>query len=90
MKSPSGQDLVFTGTVSEMVMMPAKAVPQKAWFVTVKVEKVLSGSFSGETFSFRIHSPSKSGLSKGHSYTIEAKWVGDGYVVDDLQWTRPR
>ncbi|MFT3775046.1 MAG: hypothetical protein QM820_57595 [Minicystis sp.] len=76
--------------MSEIVMMPAKAVPQKSWIVTVKVEKVLSGSFSGESFSFRIHSPAKSGLSKGHSYTIEAKWVGDGYAVDELQWMRPK
>jgi hypothetical protein len=58
------------------------------WLVTVVVEKVVSGEFSGSTFSFAVHSPAMSGLEVGRFYTVRAEWNGSGYVVDPLQWRR--
>jgi hypothetical protein len=44
---------------------------------------------AARTFAFRVHSPSRSGLVVGGSYDVEARWTGDGYLVDGYQW-RPR
>lgn len=85
--SPS-KDLVFTGTVTEIRAVSVPRSPQR-WQVTVNVDKVLSGDFSGSTFSFLVHSPVKSGLQLGGSYTIKATWNGNGYLVDEHQWRKP-
>jgi hypothetical protein len=78
--------LVFEGTVTAIRTV---ANERKPWLVTVNVTKVISGAFSGSTFELVVHSPVLAGLKKGRSYTIEADWNGDGYVVDEGQWRRP-
>jgi hypothetical protein len=79
--------LVFEGTV---VAIGTVKHPRKPWVITVQVTKVVRGEFSGSTFEFLVHSPARSGLEKGRSYTIEAVWKDDGYAVDENQWRRPR
>jgi len=78
-------DLVFLGTVAEMTSSP---LPQSrlGWVVQCEVDRVVSGTFPGKTFSFRIHSPSKSGLEVGKQYTITATRTPDGFHVDQHQW----
>jgi len=77
--------LVFEGTVTSITMINHELTP---WLVTLSVEKVLSEEFAGPTFSFAVHSPAKSGLAMGRSYTVRAEWKDGGYVVDPLQWRR--
>jgi hypothetical protein len=85
---PTSKEMVLVGKVTSL--KPGGGNELKRWIVTVKVDKVVSGDFSGPTFQFAVHSPSQSGLEKGRSYTIEAVWDGTGYTVDELQWTRKR
>ncbi|MFL6262492.1 MAG: hypothetical protein ACJ76Y_22570 [Thermoanaerobaculia bacterium] len=83
---PGEGDLVFVGTVTKIVPTSDKL---KSWAVTVRVERIVSGTFSGTSFTFAVHSPAISGLKVGKSYTIRATWTKDGYVVDERQWRRP-
>lgn len=79
--------LVFEGTVTAIRNLDHALTP---WLITVKVTKVVSGEFSATTFQFVVHSPSRAGLEKGKSYTIEAVWRDGAYVVDENQWRRPK
>jgi hypothetical protein len=58
----------------------------KNWAVTLKVDEVLAGTFAGDTFTFRVHSPAKSRLAVGQHIELVAQATESGYVVDDLQW----
>ena len=78
-------DIIFLGTV-EKIYISALEHSNLNWVVQCRVDKVISGKFEGKSFSFRIHSPSQSSLKVGEQYKIEAKWIGDGYTVDELQW----
>jgi hypothetical protein len=77
--------LVFLGTVQSIA---SSTIPQSLanWVVTFRVDRIESGEFDGKTFSFRIHSPSKSGLETGRQYVVEAMRTGAGYEVDQYQW----
>lgn len=79
--------LVLEGTVTSIRQIDHEFTP---WLVTVMVEKVVFGEFSGAMFSFAVHSPAMSGLEVGRSYTVRAVWKDGGYVVDPLQWRRPK
>ncbi len=57
------------------------------WIVRTRVLEIIAGEFAGEQFSFRIHSPSRSGLEVGVTFTIRAEWTGTGYRVDEHQWS---
>ena len=80
-----GADLVFVGKLTELtpVSMPGTRI---RWTVKMAVKKVVSGRFSGDTFSFGVHSPTKSGLVVGGAYEVRATETPEGYVVDELQW----
>ena len=78
-------DLVFIGTVDEIENAPLD-YSLANWIVTFRVEKVITGSFSGKTFSFRVHSPSQSGLTVGSMYTVAAEKTDEGYKIDQYQW----
>jgi hypothetical protein len=84
---PATNDLVLMGEVTWLNRRGGD--PSKEWIVTVRIKTVITGEFSGKTFQFAVHSPAQSGLKKGRSYKIEAVWTGDGYAVDQLQWTKP-
>ena len=80
------ESLVFRGTVTTLQPAPVPA-SNADWIVTLHVEQVLAGKFSGSEFSFRVHSPAQSGLRPGETYTVRATAMGDGgYRVDPLQW----
>jgi hypothetical protein len=81
----SKPDLVFLGTVQSI---ESSIVPQSLanWVVTFRVDRIQSGEFGGKTFSFRIHSSSKSGLETGKQYVVEATRTDAGYEVDQYQW----
>lgn len=76
--------LVFRGTVIKITGPTADFL--QPWVITTRVDKVLSGSFSGRQFQFSVHSPSQSGLNVGKQYTIRATRTKAGYSVSELQW----
>jgi len=88
-KGEVAQDLVFLGTVQEIRQSGMPRTAMLEWIIHTRVDKVVSGRFSGETFSFLVHSPSRSGLEKGKQYKIKAKWTGEGYRVNQNQWMQP-
>jgi hypothetical protein len=79
--------LVFLGTVEKLDTSP---LPQSTlnWVVQCRVDKIVTGQFSGKTFSFRIHSPARSGLEVGKQYKIVAKRTAEGFAVDQYQWMK--
>lgn len=81
-------DFSFVGTVKEIKASPLKAPSLANWVVVFSVDKATAGEFSKPTFSIRVHSPAKSGLEVGKQYSVQAKWNGTGYDVDEFQWMR--
>ena len=77
------KDLVFIGTVRKIYPFSAPATLRRRWAVRAHVDRVVSGTFSGDTFTFTVHSPAQSGLRVGRAYTINATWTIEGYVVDE-------
>ena len=84
----SPKDLVFIGTITKIYPFSAPANMRRRWAVRAHVDRVVSGTFSGDTFTFTVHSPTLSGLQVGGTHTIKAKWIDKGYVVDELQWMK--
>ena len=58
------------------------------WIVIFNVDKIISGLFTEKTFSFRIHSPVKSGLKVGLKCIVKATKTQTGYLVDQYQWMK--
>src|SRR4030095_11228894 len=65
------QDLVFIGTVTKIYPAPSRH-SRRNWTVVTRVDRVVSGEFSGKTFSFMVHSPAQLGLRVGRAYTLKA------------------
>jgi hypothetical protein len=80
-------DLIFLGTIEKMEASPLTHSTEN-WIVHCRVDQVLSGDFPGKTFSFRVHSPAKSGIEVGKQYKIEAKRTTEGYTIDQYQWRK--
>jgi len=87
MHSISPNDLAFLGTVTSI---KSSRIPNSSlnWIVRCNVEKVLSGIYEKDTFSFRVHSPTRSGLSSIGRLTVVAKKNNNGYSVDENQWMK--
>jgi hypothetical protein len=80
-------DLVFRAVVEAIECAPLGVCGGFLdWVVRVRVEEVIAGTFDGQHFSFRVHSPSRAGLREGTRCTFTARWTGNGYVVDENQW----
>ena len=79
----SKKDLVYIGTVTAIVSAKT-GDPTRSWVIATSVVKVVSGSLSSSTFEFAIHSPARAGLEVGASYTITARWHGNGYLVSEI------
>ena len=79
----SPRDLVFVGTITNIYPFSAPATMRRRWAVRTHVDRVVSGTFSGDTFTFTVHSPALSGLRVGRAHTIKATWTIEGYVVDE-------
>jgi hypothetical protein len=84
--APSAKKLVLTGTVTAISQVYAKPPSLRNWAVTIRVEKVKAGKYSGPEFTLTIHSPARAGLAVGRRCTIEATWTGQEYVVDETRW----
>ena len=78
-------DLIFLGTIEKLYISPLEN-SRVNWVVQCRIDKIITGKSEGKSFSFRIHSPSQSGLEIGKQYKVEAKWAGDSYTVDEYQW----
>lgn len=84
---PRAPDLVFEGLVLSIENAPVGlGGAYLDWVVRMRVEDVLSGRFDGDAFSFRVHSPARSGLRVGERCTVTATRTGIGYAVDENQW----
>jgi len=80
--APRVEDLVLIGTVTSIFQVDAPLPSVRRWGVTVRVEKVKVGQYSEPTFTFRIHSPARSGVKVGLRCTIVATKTGqEGYLV---------
>jgi hypothetical protein len=77
--------LTFVGTVKSI---NSSGDALRPWIVTIAVENVLVGTYSGTTLQFPVHSPAMSGLEIGHAYTVEASQNGATYMVDESQWRK--
>lgn len=80
-------ELIFRGTVVR-IEQGVTPDPLKNFVITARVDKVLSGSFSGKRFQFAVHSPAQSRIDLGRQYKIRAIRTKTGYTVDELQWLR--
>lgn len=56
------------------------------WVIKMKIDSLVEGELAGTHFAFRVHSPSRAGLEVGTTCTVHARWVGNGYRVDENQW----
>jgi hypothetical protein len=79
----SPKDLVIIGTITKIYPFSAPETVRRRWAVRAHVDRVVSGTFSGDAFTFTVHSPAQSGLRVGRSYIIKATKTVEGYVVDE-------
>jgi hypothetical protein len=79
------EDLVMVGTVTK-IYPTAEPRSLRNWAVVVNVDRVVSGEFTGTSFTFAVHSPARAGLQVGRTYTIKATRTAAGYFVDEAQW----
>ena len=86
LSAESAGTLRFRGTVLALDPTPENRALER-WVVTMSVDEVSEGAFTGQTFSFMVHSPVKSGLQLGASYTVRAVSTSVGFTVDPYQWT---
>jgi len=86
--APAATTLIFRGTVEAIQPAPLER-SRDNWVVTFRIDRVIQGDFTGQTFSFRIHSPARSGLETARQYIVEARPVPGGFEVDQYQWLRP-
>lgn len=79
-------ELVFSAKITSIQISPLGPGSTKNHIVTTSVQKIIHGTFAGDTFQFRISSPTKSGLRVGEIYTIVAEKTKNGLNVDQYQW----
>jgi hypothetical protein len=77
--------LTLDGTIEALDPI-AQARRRHGWRVTLAVDRVVDGIFSGDRFQFVVHSPARSGLQLGGRATVKAERTADGYSVDPDQW----
>ncbi|SRR6266404_345817 len=77
------KDLVLIGTVTKIYPF-ASPIVRRSWAVRAHVDRVVSGTFSGKTFTVTVHSPATAGLRVGRTYSIKATWTIEGYVVNEF------
>jgi hypothetical protein len=79
------EEIVLRGKVIEV--RPSKgAHPHLKWLIVLQVDSVIDGSYSGQTFSFNIHSLTKSGIVVGGQYTIHMTRTQTGeYKLNSIE-----
>lgn len=80
-------ELVLVGTVTKLYPIAASR-SRRRWAVVLRVERVMSGKFSGETFTFTVHSPAQASLQVNQAYTVKATRAGEGYLVNERDVTK--
>ncbi len=80
-------DLILRAQVLSIELAPLER-SRLNYVVHTRVIEVLRGSLAQKRFSFRIHSPAKSGLEKKQRIRIEALQHQAGYRVDPYQFRR--
>jgi hypothetical protein len=75
-------ELLLVGTVKRIYQLNAPR-SRRRWAVEVRVDRVVSGEFTGPTFTFAVHSPALSGLRVKGTYNIKAHKVGERFDVDE-------
>jgi len=76
--------LIFEGTVIDIIIDNNDL--KNKWIVKIRVDKIISGDFSGKTFSFRVHSPALSEIQKNKRYRVVAEETETGYKVNPYNW----
>lgn len=78
-------EVVLRGTVTEL--RPSRGPhPHLKWLAALAVESVAAGRFSDPAFLFRIHSPTKSGITVGGRYVVHATRTPDGdYLLGRIE-----
>lgn len=79
---PESDDLVLVGTVTKLYPLAAPR-QRRRWAVVVRVDSVVSGEFTGATFTFAVHSPARAGLRVNRAYIVKAVRADGGYVVNE-------
>ena len=82
-------DLVLVGTVTKLYSAAAPR-RRRRWAVAARVDRVVSGEFSGASFTFAVHSPALAGLRLNQTYIIKANKTDAGYVVDESAFEEVR
>jgi hypothetical protein len=80
---PESHDLTLVGTVTKLYPVAAPR-SRRRWAVVARVNSVMSGEFSGATFTFTVHSPAQAGLRVNRDYVIKATKTDGGYLVDEV------
>jgi hypothetical protein len=78
------EGLVVVGTVTKIYQL-ADTHSLKNWAVVANVDRVVSGEFTGTSFTFVVHSPARAGLQVGQTYTIKATRTAEGYLVNEAR-----
>ena len=83
-----GEEVVLRGTVTEL--RPSRGPhPHLKWLAVLAVDSIMAGQFSGPTFPFHIHSPTKSGIAEGGRYVVHLTRTPAGeYLLGRIEpWT---
>lgn len=84
----NGEEIVLRGEVIDL--RPERGQhPHQKWLVTLRVDAVVTGTFSEPSFSFHIHSPTKSSIALGGRYLIHLARSQDGaYLLKRIEPSR--
>jgi hypothetical protein len=86
----ASSEVVLSGTVIG-IEAGKTGDPRNQWLVTMRVERVVSGRYPEPELRFAVHSPARSGLSQGKTYTVRVMRAETaGYEVDQYQWMQAR
>lgn len=70
----------FVGTVERVEYSPL-VNSDLNWAIYMKVNRVLSGQYGGDSFTFRVRNPTREGLEVGRAYRVKAVPFGRGYQI---------
>lgn len=78
------EEIMLGGTI--IAINPAQGLhPHQKWMVTLRVDSILAGCYSAETFFFSTHSPTKSGIAVGGKYVVNVTRTPKGYLLNSVQ-----
>lgn len=79
------EETVLQGTVIGIRPAQGQHLHQK-WCVTLQVDSIVVGYYTEQTFSFSVHSPTKSGIVIGGQYMIHTVQIQNGeYQIKGIE-----